>query len=52
MLTTKFQSGATHLPNEDDMTDTHLTFRSAIVRPPASNFADGLTTQDLGCTLL
>jgi len=30
------------------MTDTHLTFRSAIVRPPASNFADGLTTQDLG----
>jgi dimethylargininase len=30
------------------MTVTHTTFRSAIVRPPGSNFADGLTSQDLG----
>jgi dimethylargininase len=30
------------------MNTTHPTFRHAIVRPPSSNFADGLTTQDLG----
>jgi dimethylargininase len=30
------------------MTQTHPTFRRAIVRPPASNFAAGLTSQDLG----
>jgi dimethylargininase len=30
------------------MTHTHPTFHRAIVRPPSSNFADGLTTQDLG----
>jgi dimethylargininase len=30
------------------MTATHPVFRRAIVRPPASNFAEGLTTQDLG----
>ena len=30
------------------MTPDYLTFQSAIVRPPASNFAAGLTTQDLG----
>jgi dimethylargininase len=30
------------------MTPNFPTFRSAIVRPPASNFAAGLTTQDLG----
>jgi dimethylargininase len=30
------------------MTVTHTPFRSAIVRPPAANFANGLTTQDLG----
>lgn len=27
---------------------THLPFTRAIVRPPSSNFADGLTTQELG----
>ncbi|OGO34126.1 MAG: N(G),N(G)-dimethylarginine dimethylaminohydrolase [Chloroflexi bacterium RBG_16_57_11] len=30
------------------MPPTHPIFQSAIVRPPASNFADGLTTQSLG----
>jgi dimethylargininase len=30
------------------MTATHPVFCRAIVRPPASNFAEGLTTQDLG----
>ena len=30
------------------MTLSHPTFQSAIVRPPASNFATGLTTQSLG----
>ena len=30
------------------MTPPHPTFQSAIVRPPASNFSHGLTSQDLG----
>lgn len=30
------------------MPSTHLPFTRAIVRPPSANFADGLTTQDLG----
>ena len=30
------------------MTPDHPTFQSAIVRPPASNFAAGLTTQNIG----
>jgi dimethylargininase len=30
------------------MTPTHPIFQSAVVRPPSSNFAAGLTTQNLG----